>query len=48
MLLADKARASGVEVELTVGEGMFHVYPMFLDAFPGGGRGVRRHVRAHQ
>ncbi len=34
MLLADKARAAGVEVELTVGEGMFHVYPMFLDAFP--------------
>jgi monoterpene epsilon-lactone hydrolase len=34
VLVAEKARAAGVEVELVVGEGMPHAYPAFFDAFP--------------
>ena len=34
ILLANKARAAGAEVELIVGEGMFHAYPMFFGSFP--------------
>ena len=34
VLLAEKGRASGVEVDLITGEGMPHAYPVFADAFP--------------
>jgi len=38
--LADKAKESGVEVELQVAEGMIHVWSFFASVIPEGKHGV--------
>jgi len=53
--LAEKAKASGVEVELVVGEGMIHVWSFFAGMMPEGQQGVetigvfiRRHLHGER
>ena len=54
MVLADRAKASGVEVELTIWEDMIHVWPIFAPVLPEGqqaidriGDFVRQHTNDH-
>ena len=40
--LADKAKASGVKVELDIWEDMIHVWPIFAPILPEGQRAIER------
>lgn len=42
MLLADRMRQAGVEVQLEVGQGLVHVWPFFYSAIPEGRQTIRR------
>lgn len=42
VLLADRVKQAGTEVQLEVGEGLLHVWPFFYSALPEGKQTIRR------